>query len=204
MDLTLTPDGKLKGTLIQLSTGYDAYEKRKEIKQFNSTDEYVQSLDEKSSKFRFLSANFTNLDSLDEPLTETYEIELNENKNMDDEHLSINQFQLDHITRNPYRLAERNFPVDKGMALSEQFSFTLHLPANYVVDAPPKEINLALPDNGGKFQTFYQAGAGSFTYSHILQFNKAIYSPGEYAALKEFFNRIILFQKDQVRLNKKS
>ena len=204
MDLTLMPDGKLKGTLVQLSSGYDAYEKRKEIKKFNSTDEFVQSLAEKSSKFRFLSANFTNLDSLDESLTETYEIEVNDNHNMDDEHLTINQFLLDHITRNPYRLKERNFPVDKGMPLTEQFSFTLHLPANYVVDAPPKVINLALPDKGGKFQTFYEAGAGSFTYSHILQFNKAVYSPEEYAALKEFFNRIILFEKDQVRLNKKS
>jgi len=146
---------------------------------------------------------FTNLDSLDEPLTERYEIEINEYKDPDRDHLTFNQFLFNHITRNPYKLAERNYPVDKGMPLMEQFSLTLHLPENYVVDAPPKEINLALPDNGGKFQSVYQPGTNSFNYSHIFQFNKAVYRPDEYAALKEFFNRIILFQKDQVKLDKK-
>jgi len=203
IDLTLTSDGKLKGTLIQTSYGFDAYEKRKEIRKFNSTDEYVQSLDEKSSKTRFLSAEFTNLDSLDAPLTEKYEIEINEYKDLERDHLTFNQFLFNHITRNPYKLAERNYPVDKGMPLTERFSLTLHLPDNYVIDAPPKEINLALPDNGGRFQTEFQPGANSFTYLHIFQFNKAVYQPEEYTALKEFFNKIILFQKDQVRLNKK-
>ncbi len=204
IDLTLTPDGKLKGTLTQLSTGYEAYERRKAIKKFNSTDEYVQSLAEKSSKEKFLSANFNNLDSLDEPLTEKYEIELNEYQNVGEDHLIFNQFLFDHIVRNPYRLEQRSYPVDKGMAYAQQFSLTLHLPDNYVLDAPPKVIDITLPDNGGKFQTFFKPGVNSFNYSHILEFDKAIYQPEEYAALKEFFNRIILFQKDQVRLNKKS
>lgn len=204
IDLTLMPDGKLKGTLVQFSTGYTAYEKRKEIKKFNSIDEFIQSIDEKSSKFRFLSANFTNLDSLDAPLTEKYDVELNEFQNTDDDHLTFNQFLLGHTVRNPYRLAERSYPVNKGMAYTEQFSITLHLPDNYSIDAPPKQADISLPDDGGKFQSFFQSGDKSFTYVHILQFNKAVYQPDEYAALKEFFNKIILFEKDQIRLNKKS
>jgi len=36
LDLTLQPDGKMKGTMIHYSMGYEAYEKRKEIKK-NST-----------------------------------------------------------------------------------------------------------------------------------------------------------------------
>jgi hypothetical protein len=204
VDLTLMPEGKLKGTLIELSTGYDAYEKRKEIKRFNSPEEYVQSLDEKSSKLRLLKSNFSNLDSLDEPLTERYVIELNDYQNTDLNHLTFNQFLFDHVVRNPYQLRERSYPVDKGMALTETFSVTLHLPRDYVVEAPPREIDLTLPESGARFQSFYQPGAESFTYSHIFQFNKAIFQPAEYAALKEFFNKIILLQKDQIRLNKKS
>jgi hypothetical protein len=204
IDLTLMPDGKLKGTFTQYSIGYDAYEKRKEIKRFNSIEEYVESLDEKSSKFKFLSSDISNLDSLDEPLVEKYDIEINEYKNPDRDHLIFNQFLLDHIIHNPYKLATRNYPVDKGMPSTERFSLTLHLPPNYVIDTPPQQINISLPDNGGKFETFFQPDNNSFNYSHIIQFNKAIYEPYEYSALKEFFNKIILFEKNMVTLNKKS
>ncbi len=50
LDFTLQPDGKIKGTMTHYAIGYEAYEKRKEIRKFNSVDEYVESLDEKSSK----------------------------------------------------------------------------------------------------------------------------------------------------------
>ena len=204
IDLTLMPDGKLKGSFIQYSVGYDAYEKRKEIKKFNSIDEYVESLNEKSSKFKFLSSDIGNLDSLDEPLSEKYDIEINEYKDLDRDHLTFNQFLFNHITQNPYKLTTRNYPVDRGMPLTESFSLTLHLPDNYVVDAPPQEIDIKLPDNGGKFETFYQPEKNSFNYSHLIQFNKAIYESYEYSALKEFFSKIILFEKNQMTLNKKN
>jgi hypothetical protein len=205
LDLTLQPDGKLKGTMIKYSIGYEAYEQRKAIKKFNSVDEYVESLDEESSKFKILNSEVTNLDSLDLPLVEKYDIEIKEyNSGLYHDRLTFNPYLTDYITRNPYRLQERNYPIDRGMPLTRRFSLIVHLPDNYTVDTPPQNIAIGLPDKGGVFETFYQPDTNSFTFSHIIQFNKSIYSSEEYPYLKELFNKIILSEKAPIILKKKS
>jgi len=113
LDLTLTVDGKLKGTFIRNSIGYSAYERRKLIKKANSVDEFVEGMNSESSRFKFLNADIANLDSLDKPLTEKYEVEISEYKSMYQQQLNFNQFLLDNINYNPYRLAERLTPLTK-------------------------------------------------------------------------------------------
>jgi hypothetical protein len=204
LDLTLQPDGKMKGSMTHYSLGYAAYLKRKEIKKFNSVDEYVESLDEKDSKFKILSSEVTNLDSLDLPVSEKYEIEIDEFKDMDRDKLGFNPFILDWRTTNPFKLAERSYPVDWGMPSMDMFTLTMHLPAEYVVDTPPQTISIALPNKGGSFVTLFEtADNNTFTFSHVVQFSKSTYSPEEYPYLKELYNRIILSEKEKIIFKKK-
>ena len=60
----------------------------KEIKKFNSTDEYVESLTEKS-KFKIISADISNIDSLDQPVTEKFQVEGKEYSSMDHDHFKF-------------------------------------------------------------------------------------------------------------------
>ncbi|HEY4196173.1 MAG TPA: transglutaminase domain-containing protein, partial [Mucilaginibacter sp.] len=75
LDLTLQDDGKMKGSIIRYSSGYSGYLRREEIKKFNSVDEYVENLGEKLQKIKILKSEIVNLDSLDKPVGETYQVE---------------------------------------------------------------------------------------------------------------------------------
>lgn len=202
-DLTLQPDGKIKGTMVHYSSGYAAYKEREAIKKFNSLDEYVESLDERSPRFKILKSHIEGVDSLDEAISEKYEIEIKEYDKTEHDRLSFNPFILDYISVNPYKLAERSYPVDLGMPTANRYTLTLHLPDNYIVDTPPQNVGVALPNNGGMFQTVYQADGNSFTFSHVIQLNKSVYSSEEYPYLKELYNRIILTQKAEMILKRK-
>jgi hypothetical protein len=202
-DLTLQPDGKIKGTMVHYASGYAAYTERVAIKKFNSVDEYVESLDERSPRFRILKSNIDGVDSLNNPIAETYEIEIKEFDNVNHDRLMFNPFIMDYISVNPYKLTERSYPVDLGMPTANRYTLTLHLPDNYTVDTPPQNIGVALPNNGGMFQTAYQADGNSFTFSHVIQLNKSVYSSEEYPYLKELYNTIILTQKAEMVLKRK-
>ncbi len=77
-DLTLQDDGKMKGTLKRYSAGYSGYLKRGEIKKFNSVDEYVEHVEGgNTAKTKILKSNIDNIDSLDKPVAETYDVEIN-------------------------------------------------------------------------------------------------------------------------------
>jgi hypothetical protein len=203
IDLTLTEDGKLKGTIVNYSIGYRGYEKRKAIKKFNTVDEYVDDFYGKLPKIKILKSEISNLDSLDLPLSEKYDIEIDVYNKLNGNQLTFNPFFLDKISDNPFKLATRTFPVDWGMASEDRFVLTMRLPAGYIIETPPPAVAISLPNNGGKFLTGYEPDNNSFTFSHVVQFKKSIYSPGEYPYLKELYNKIIQSEKAEMVFKKK-
>jgi len=203
LDLTLQEDGKLKGTLVKYSIGYNAYSKRKAIKKFNTTDEYIDDLVAKQPKIKILKSEIINLDSLDLPLGEKYDVEINLYDKVNSNRLAFNPFFLDRTDTNPFKLADRSFPVDMGMASDDRFILTMHLPAQYTIESPPQALSVSLPNNGGKFLTAYEPSDNSFTFSDVVQFNKSVYSPQEYPYLKDIYNRIIQFEKAEMVFKKK-
>ncbi|MGZ3874368.1 MAG: DUF3857 domain-containing protein, partial [Mucilaginibacter sp.] len=203
LNVTLADDGKLKGTLINYSTGYEAYKRRTAIKKFNSTDEYVESLNGKLPRWKILNPDIENIDSLDMPVVERYDVEINAYDKLGDERLTFNPYYYDRLITNPFKLTERSYPVDMGMASEDRYLITLHLPAQYAVETPPAITAIAVPNNGGRYITSYEAGDNSFSFSYVTQFTKSVYSAEEYPYLKEFFNKIILSQKTEMVFKKK-
>jgi hypothetical protein len=203
LDLTLLENGKIKGSITNYYTGYEAYKKRKAIKKFNSVDEYIEDLDAKLPKIKILKSNISNLDSLNMPLGETLEVEIDAFDNMNKSQLVFNPFFWNKITTNPFKLAERDYPVDWGMASDERLLLTMHLPSQFVVETPPQNAAFALPNNGGMFATNYDNQGDTFTVSNITRFTKGIYSSNEYPYLKELYNKIILTEKADMVFKKK-
>src|ERR1700761_1569788 len=92
LDATLQEDGKIKGTLVHYSVGYDAYKKRTDIKKFNTTDEYIENLFSKFPKYKIVKSEINNLDSLESPVEEKYEIEID----------AYNKSTANKLTFNPF------------------------------------------------------------------------------------------------------
>jgi hypothetical protein len=203
MDFTLEENGKLKGTTTNYSIGYDAYLKRKAIKKFNSTDEYVDDIYSHWQRLKVLKSTINNLDSLDMPLEEIYEVEISLYDGLGNGKFSFTPFVLNKLTENPFKLAERSYPVDWGMPSEDKYIVNIHLPDGYAADSPPQTINLALPNNGGLFLSSYEQLGNTFIFSTITKFNKGIYSTEEYPYLKELYNKIIQMEKSDMIFSKK-
>jgi transglutaminase-like putative cysteine protease len=196
LDLTLQNDGRIKGTYVRSSTGYVAYERRKAIKNAASTDEYISSSINHADKIKILKANITNIDSVDRPVIETYEVELNNQ-------LAFNPFIINQMVNNPFIPAERNYPVDMGMPTDARFVLTMHLPAQYTLTSAPQKITVPMPNKGGQFETDFQPGDNSFTYSAVMQLNRPIYDANEYPYLRELFDKVVETEKTQLVFKKK-
>jgi transglutaminase-like putative cysteine protease len=203
LDLTLQDDGKIKGSITRYSSGYSGYLRRIEIKKFNSVNEYVESIGEKLRKTKIVKSDIVNVDSLDKPLGETYDVEMNIYDSMNHDHLSFSPFLLNQITTNPFRLTERDFPVDWGMPSDERYIVNVHLPQQYILETPPQIMAIAMPNKGGNFFTAFDGDNQNFSFSYDTRFNKSIYSPEEYPYLKELYNKIILAQKNEFVFKKK-
>lgn len=66
----------------------------------------------------------------------------------------------------------------------------------------PESTGIGLPDNMGSFQ-FKVVGRGNIIQVSLLsQINESIFSPIHYEALKEYFNRFIQKESEQIVLTK--
>lgn len=198
----LGKDGKIKGTLTTYSLGYAAYNKRKKIMAASSVDEFVEKLDESMPRISILKHEILNLDSLENPLAEQYEVEISAFQDINGDPLFFNPFFIDRISRNPFNLNERTYPVDLGAETELRITMAIKLPENYTLADKPKELKMALANAGGRFMCTTGLDENIMTFSQLLQFNKPVYDSEEYLSLKEFYSRIIQLQKTDIILKK--
>lgn len=194
-------DGKINGTITSYSSGFDALNLRRSIKKYSSVDEYVEKLDERLSNIKIKKFKISNLDTVENSITEEYEVEFNVGTGEKSGNY-FNPFFINPIRKNPFKLNERNYPVDLGAASEERISINITLPEKYLVKEKPSDISIALPNQGGKYLVRTDVTDNNLLISQQLQFNKAIYTSEEYHYLKEFYNRIVQTQKTDVLITK--
>ncbi|HLS37944.1 MAG TPA: DUF3857 domain-containing protein [Sphingobacterium bovisgrunnientis] len=184
-------DGKLKGTLFIVSNGLDALQKRKEILNFPSIEEYAENFDEKQSHLQILSSKVENVDNPDNMLSEEYEVEINVASPLKNGHVQFNPIFISRINKNPFNLDERNYDVDLGAKDTEKHFIEIELPEGLTFKQAPKRVNMALPENSARYQYISNINENKLTVTQQLMLNKAIYTSEEYFGLKELFSRII-------------
>lgn len=203
LKLELAETGKIKGTITGYSMGYEAYNKRNAIKNFNSVEEYVENLDEKMPRIKILSFDLKNLDSLENSLVETYDVEIDAYDNLNKEQISFNPYFMDPVLENPFKLDTRSYPVDWGAPSDTRVNVVLDYPASFELANKPGNVGFALPGGGGKYLASMQHEGNQLIVSQMTQLNKSIYLAHEYPALKELFNKMVQTQKAEVIFRKK-
>lgn len=195
LNLKLQEDGKFTGIISNSCFGYDALDRRKKINSFNNQDEYIEDLDDRWNRIKILNYKIENLDSLENALTETLEVEIEGFDNLDSEKLLFNPFFAKRFEENPFKSKERLYPVDLGAPIEIHVILKLEYPENFKLMNRPPEIALSLPNNGGKYLFNILNSGNILTLNNTLSLTKPLYSSEEYHYLKELFNRIVQAHK---------
>ncbi|MBL7872748.1 MAG: hypothetical protein JNM78_14115 [Cyclobacteriaceae bacterium] len=201
--LTISFNGnKFKGDLLIVSSGYEAYNKRKAINSEESIEVYKNKMQQNSHSFQIVSYSLENFNDLSKPLMEKVEVESlldSSNPNI----LYLNPFFIERWEHNPFKATQRLYPVDFGAPMESTFILNLDYPDSYFVDEMPSSAAMALPQNGGKFLVNITNPENKILMTSIINLSKVVYTSNEYHALKELFNRIVNIQQSQIVLKKK-
>jgi Domain of Unknown Function with PDB structure (DUF3857) len=105
---------------------------------------------------------------------------------------------------NPFKQAEREYPVEFPYPFKDQFVLNLTIPVGYVVDEMPKSIKVNLPENGGSFQYISSETNNVIHLVIKIQLGQLRFEPESYALVKQFFSQIATKSAEQIVLKKKS
>lgn len=202
LNLKLSPDGIMKGEWSKSYYDYSALDKRIGYKKFNSQDEYLKSIESNHIGLSVENYNLIGIDSLQRPLQEHMSIVLKNKTTKANNQLYINPLLFDKYTENPFKAAQRVYPVDFITPIEETQIFNLELPTGYSIDQLPKNIKMALPENTASFQMFSSVDENKVQVLFKLSINKPVFYQQEYEDLKVFFDELVKKQSEMLIIKK--
>ncbi|HEY0750922.1 MAG TPA: DUF3858 domain-containing protein, partial [Chitinophagaceae bacterium] len=198
--ITTNDKGNWIGNMNMTPGYYDSYNTRKEL-QTKGKDKFFADL--KKDFGMDIEIENTQIDSMgrfEEPLSIKFDFKMN----MDNEDLIyINPMFSEGWKENPFKSAERNYPVEMPYAMDETFVATIQIPEGYTVDELPKGMKLKFNEAGdGMFEYLIAKSGNSVSLRSRIQLARANFLPEEYEILRQFFGMIVAKQKEQIVLKK--
>ncbi len=200
-DLTLSESGDLKGKLQIDRGGYDALASRKKYLSKDES-EYVKDF-LGSRSWEITKTEIGNAKDINQPLKETYDLVVNEHVVSTPDALYFNPLLMHRIEENPFKLENRQYPVDYSSPFERIYLSRVTIPEGYQVDELPEAKAIALPANAGRFTYSVTKAGNLLNIISNFQINKSLFSQIEYPNLREFYNQVVAKQAEQIVLKKK-
>jgi len=145
----------------------------------------------------------TSIDSLkiiDDPVTVSYDVHL---KADGEDILYFNPMLSEGYKENPFKAAERVYPVEMPYGFDETYVLNMEIPTGYVVDELPKSTKVTFNADEGFFEYLIVKDDNGIQFRSRIQLKKANFKPEDYATLRDFFAYIVKKQSEQIVFKKK-
>jgi hypothetical protein len=200
---SLSDNGSLKGSMIWQHTGYNAV-----------NELLTNQNDEKNEHFRKkLATDFTGIiiDSIKIKGQNDHKANLKQAVFCTIENAATVANDLIYLKptlktefdQSPFRLAERNYPVEFAHPFRDEFIMNLTLPTNYEVEDMPQSVKATLGEKGGQFEYTATKTETGVQLSIKIEVKQLNFEVKDYGIVKAFFNQIAAKQAEQIVLRKK-
>jgi hypothetical protein len=199
-EMKLDKSGELTGSMSTQHANYAASRFRSHFDDFNSTEEFLDDFEQQNGGCEVLQYNVEDLDSLEKPVIEKYQISLNHVATSMGNMIYIEPVFFGGISENPFRIEDRVYPVDYTCPQKVLFYSRITMPEGYVPEEIPKPCRLTMPDNTANFSYSVAQLGDAIQVMCQLNINKAVFLQMEYKNLKEFYNQVVSKQAEPIIL----
>src|ERR1044071_3911523 len=103
----------------------------------------------------------------------------------------MNPLFTEAYKENPFKAAERYYPVEMPYAVNETYVFNMEVPKGYKVEEIPKSTRVKFNEDEGMFEYIITASEGYIRLRLKLKMNRATFYPEDYQSLRDFYAYIV-------------
>ena len=191
--------GKVSGSYKCIMGNMQSESMREKMKKTDKND-YFNSI---KKGFSF-DAGLTNvsidsLKQLEMPVAVQYDVDFK----LDDDLVYFDPLMFTDVTKaNPFKAAQRNYPVEMPYCMDKTYVMNMEVPQGYKVDELPKSARISLNDNDGMFEYLIQQSGDNIQLRCRTKINKANFDPEDYETLRNFFAAIVEKEGEQIVFKK--
>ena len=199
--LQIKADGTIEGTMVESNKGYTAANLRDQINE-SGKDKFAQSKFENQSGWILKGFEIKNLEDNDKPLVSSYDVSITESAESLGNLIYVNPIFSEGLKENPFKIENRQYPVDMGCPYKQTYLVSLTIPEGYTVDELPESMAMRMPDGSAIFRFNIQQTGNNINVTSQIIVKKAVYNSEEYPSLKQFFNSVVDTHNQQIVLKK--
>ncbi|WP_246147133.1 DUF3857 domain-containing protein [Seonamhaeicola marinus] len=197
----LDDEGGLSGSYRSVKTNHSALTFRSRYGGADK-DDYLEKLENKYDGIEISDYDVKNQKELIKPIIESYKFVKESQADIIGDKIYFSPLFYLRTSENPFKLENREFPVDFGYPYTSTYRMIINIPEGYKIESLPESIALGLPDNMGSYQFKVMGKGNTIQLSVVSNINQAIILPSHYEALKEYFNTFIRKETEQIVLTK--
>ncbi|MCD4680220.1 MAG: DUF3857 domain-containing protein [Bacteroidales bacterium] len=201
-DFKINDKFELTGKISTVKYDYAALEFRNNLEKETNIDKYVEKLMEKNQGLEIDSFNISQIDSINLPVKEEYNVVISDKIELAGDLIIFNPMLYDKLIENPFKLEEREYPIDFAYPREKTYILNFYIPDGYILEEKPQDLEISLPDNAAIFNFNIKKDGRLIQVTSMVNINKTMFVQYEYQDLKKFYTRIIEKHAEQIVLKK--
>ncbi|HWJ90630.1 MAG TPA: transglutaminase domain-containing protein [Flavisolibacter sp.] len=199
--ISVDEKGNWIGSMKQTPGYYESYMIRERVKE-KGEQEFFKGIEKDFlTDVKISSPKIDSLTNYDYPVSLHYDLAFEPAK---EDLIYISPLFGEATKNNPFKSAERYYPVEMPYTMDETYLLTFQVPAGYVVDELPKQIVAKMDEQeSAMFEYRLSQSENTISLRSRIRVNRTLFLPEEYPMLREFFNVIVKKQAEQIVLKKK-
>ncbi len=196
----IKPDGKMAGSADISSF---AYNRINVIRNYKTDGEkkYIENLRDNNNNLKISSLKIQDIDIDTLPVRQNINFDL-DLTGSDDNYIYFNSNLFTDLNKNPFLSENRTTDINFGYRDNYAITGIFKLPAGYKVDALPKSVSMATPDNSIVFKRMVAEQDGQIMVRLNIDHKKSIYFKEEYSDFHEFCKKMYEMLNEQIVLKK--
>jgi len=200
----ISVDGNINAKVSEMHKGYAGVNYRNRIINSGGKEDYIKKVNENSSSEEYSEIKIDNIEEIDKPLKFSYNISTSDNIIFAGDMIYLLPLLNEKISENPFKLEDRQYPVDYAYPISKKIIMQYIIPEGYVIDEIPKSTRFSLPEKSAQFQYSISVVGNKIQVISNFKINKTVFQYDSYKALRHFYNLVIAKQKEQIIFKKKA
>lgn len=193
--------GNLSGSVQKRAGYFESARLRKTIKEKGQDDIFNEIAGRFATETRLSDKKIDSLEAMDGSVDVSYKFDTKFN---DEDVIYFNPLLEGRIKDNPFKSAQRLYPVEMPFGIDETYLLRMDVPAGYVVDELPRQTLVKLNEEGdGIFEYRIMQADGAVSLRCRLVIKRTFFAPEEYETLREFFNLVVKKHNEQIVFKKK-
>jgi hypothetical protein len=192
--------GLLAGNFSSALGNIESYDLRENLSG-KTQEDYFKNVQAYNTDFKITNSAIDSLNDFDNPVKVHYDFDYK--IPADDDVIYFNPMMSEGYKENPFKAAERKYPVEMPYTFDETYVLNMEIPKGYVVDEIPKSAKVSLNGTEGFFEYIIGKDESNVQFRSRIKLNKANFSPDNYVTLRDFFAYIVKKQSEQIVFKKK-